>query len=44
MRQFDLIEYLAMVVERGGSDLHLSVNAPPCMRLHGVLEALTEAP
>ena len=42
MRQFDLIEYLAMVVERGGSDLHLSVNAPPCMRLHGVLEALTD--
>jgi twitching motility protein PilT len=42
MRQYDLIEYLALVVERGGSDLHLSVNAPPCMRLHGVLEALTD--
>ncbi len=42
MRQYDLIEYLAMIVERGGSDLHLSVNAPPCMRLHGVLQALTD--
>ncbi len=42
MRQHDLIEYLAMVVERGGSDLHLSVNAPPCMRLHGVLQALSD--
>jgi twitching motility protein PilT len=41
MRQYDLIEYLSMVVEQGGSDLHLSVNAPPCMRLHGVLQALT---
>lgn len=42
MRQYDLIEYLAMVIERGGSDLHLSVNAPPCFRLHGVLQMLTE--
>lgn len=42
MRQYDLIEYLAMVIERGGSDLHLSVNAPPCFRLHGVLQMLTD--
>jgi twitching motility protein PilT len=42
MRQYDLIEYLAMVTEQGGSDLHLSVGAPPCMRLHGVLQALTD--
>ena len=42
MRQYDLIEYLGFVVERGGSDLHLSVNAPPCMRLHGILQPLTD--
>jgi len=42
MRQYDLIEYLAMVIERGGSDLHISVNAPPCFRLHGVLQMLTD--
>lgn len=42
MRHYDLIEYLGLVVESGGSDLHLSVNAPPCMRLHGVLQPLTD--
>ncbi|MCB1227309.1 MAG: PilT/PilU family type 4a pilus ATPase [Verrucomicrobiales bacterium] len=42
MHQLDLIEYLALVTERGGSDLHLSVDAPPCMRLHGVLQPLTD--
>jgi twitching motility protein PilT len=42
MRSYDLIEYLAMVIEREGSDLHLSANAPPIGRIHGVLQPLTE--
>jgi twitching motility protein PilT len=41
MHQYDLIEYLAMVTERGGSDLHLSAGAPPLGRIHGVLQPLT---
>ncbi len=35
-----LVEYLKEVVERGGSDLHVSVNAPPMMRLYGELAVL----
>lgn len=42
MHSYDLIEYLAMVTERGGSDLHLSAGAPPVARIHGVLSPLTE--
>ncbi|MDB6139299.1 MAG: twitching motility protein, partial [Verrucomicrobiaceae bacterium] len=42
MRSYDLIEYLAMLTERGGSDLHLSANAPPMGRIHGTLVALTD--
>jgi twitching motility protein PilT len=42
MHSYDLIEYLAMVTERGGSDLHLSAGAPPCGRIHGVVTALTD--
>jgi twitching motility protein PilT len=42
MHAYDLIEYLSMVTERGGSDLHLSVGAPPTGRIHGTLEPLTE--
>ncbi|MBL9143519.1 MAG: PilT/PilU family type 4a pilus ATPase [Verrucomicrobiaceae bacterium] len=42
MHAYDLIEYLAMVIERGGSDLHLSANAPPMARIHGVLQPLTD--
>jgi twitching motility protein PilT len=42
MHQYDLIEYLAMTIERDGSDLHLSVNAPPMARIYGSLHALTE--
>lgn len=33
----DLMACLQYVVNQGGSDLHLSVNAHPRMRLHGVL-------
>lgn len=42
MHSHDLIEYLAMLTERGGSDLHLSAGAPPSGRIHGVLQALTD--
>ena len=42
MHAYDLIEYLAMVTERGGSDLHLSAGAPPMARIHGVLQPLTD--
>ena len=33
----DIIEFLALVVERGGSDLHLCSNSAPMIRLHGDL-------
>jgi twitching motility protein PilT len=33
----DIIEFLALVVERGGSDLHLCANSAPMVRLHGEL-------
>ncbi|WP_395743356.1 type IV pilus twitching motility protein PilT [Prosthecobacter sp.] len=42
MRDHDLIEYLAMVINQGGSDLHLSVGAPPTGRLFGQLQPLTD--
>jgi len=38
----DIIEYLALVVERGGSDLHLCANSAPMVRLHGVLVPASE--
>jgi twitching motility protein PilT len=42
MRSHDLIEYLSMVINQGGSDLHLSVGAPPTGRIYGQLQPLTE--
>jgi twitching motility protein PilT len=42
MRSHDLIEYLAMVTDQGGSDLHLSVGVPPTGRLFGQLQPLTD--
>src|SRR5271168_2218889 len=33
----DIIEYLALTVERGGSDLHLCAGSQPMIRLHGDL-------
>ena len=35
-----LDEILVYLLEKGGSDLHLSVNAPPMIRVHGDLEAV----
>ncbi|MES2597787.1 MAG: PilT/PilU family type 4a pilus ATPase [Verrucomicrobiota bacterium] len=42
MRQYDLIEYLAMAMQSGASDLHLSPGAAPTMRLHGKMTPVTE--
>jgi twitching motility protein PilT len=33
-------EYLAVGQERGASDVHLGVNAPPIWRLHGILQPI----
>ncbi len=38
---FVLQELLRLMVERGGSDLHLKVGTPPAMRLNGVLFRLS---
>ncbi len=37
-----LVDILKAVVERGGSDLHLSSGSPPIMRLHGQLQRLSD--
>jgi twitching motility protein PilT len=42
MRTHDLIDYLFMVIERGGSDLHLAAGSPPMGRFNGVLDPLTQ--
>ena len=43
MAQFhDILDYLAVTRERGGSDLHLSVGAPPAARINGELIPLEE--
>lgn len=39
-----IIQYLKEVVERGGSDLHISVDSPPIIRLHGDLVHLERTP
>ena len=36
----DLVDYLELTCERGGSDLHLCVGAPPMARVHGVLHLI----
>jgi twitching motility protein PilT len=38
----DLIQLLRLVVERGGSDLHLCAGSAPMVRRHGVLVPLTD--
>lgn len=42
MRSHDLIEYLYMVIERGGSDMHISANSPVMGRINGVLQPVTD--
>lgn len=44
MKQRDLIDFLALAAERKASDLHLTVGAPPMLRVAGVIEPLTEEP
>lgn len=39
-----LTRWLTTLVERKGSDLHLSVGAPPSLRINGHIEALDEPP
>ena len=38
----DIIEYLTLTVERGGSDLHLCAGSQPMARLHGVLVPVSD--
>ena len=38
----DIIQYLAVTVERGASDLHLCVGSQPMMRLHGELAPISD--
>jgi twitching motility protein PilT len=38
----DIIEFLALTVERGGSDLHLCAGSQPMIRLHGDLVPASE--
>jgi len=42
MKEHDLIDFLALAAERGASDLHLTVGAPPMLRVAGVIQPLTE--
>src|SRR5436853_4330777 len=44
MKKHDLIDFLALAAERGASDLHLTVGAPPMLRVAGVIQPLTEEP
>jgi len=37
-------DYLALTVTKGGSDLHLTVGAPPAARVNGTLQALESFP
>ncbi|MDD5482060.1 MAG: type IV pilus twitching motility protein PilT [Kiritimatiellae bacterium] len=37
---YGMNDLLAMVVEEGASDLHVSVGLPPMLRLHGALQAV----
>jgi len=38
----DIVEYLALTVERGGSDLHICAGSQPMVRLHGDLLPLSD--
>ena len=43
MKEHDLIDFLAVAVERGASDLHLTAGAPPMLRVAGVIEPALQA-
>jgi twitching motility protein PilT len=38
----DITEYLREAVARGGSDLHLSPEAPPCVRINGAIQPIDD--
>lgn len=38
----DITEYLRQTIERGGSDLHISANAPPAARVNGAITPLED--
>jgi twitching motility protein PilT len=40
----DLVDYLTLTGQVGGSDLHIAVGSPPMARINGVLHPLEEAP
>ena len=42
MKQLDI--FLTDMLERGGSDLHLSIGAPPRARIHGIIHPLKYEP
>src|SRR5438046_7011331 len=44
MKERDLIDFLALAAERGASDLHLTVGAPPMLRVAGGIQPVTEEP
>src|SRR5205823_8318025 len=44
MKEHDLIDFLVVAAERGASDLHLTVGAPPMLRVAGVIKPLMEEP
>jgi len=41
---YDMVSLLRMLVDRDGSDLHITVDAPPIGRVHGHLQFFGEAP
>jgi twitching motility protein PilT len=44
LEELHVNDMLERVVDLGGSDLHLSVGRPPCVRVHGEIRELTEFP
>src|ERR1043166_5190777 len=42
MKKHDLIDFLVLAAQQGASDLHLTVGAPPMMRVSGVIKPLME--
>ena len=44
MASYDLVDYLIMTGQLGGSDFHLAAGAPPTARIDGHLRPLTDTP
>ncbi len=44
MAEIRFIELFKKLVELGGSDLHITVGIPPCVRIHGEIQQLSEYP